>query len=153
MLPGPLMLPPRMLALSRHRLEARMEARMLCLLPRRTANRNLRVEENISVLLPSRNQRRHRFVPSIVGRSVSSLHRAIALMPRRHARGDRGARRGMAGSPLCEKSRLSDSDGRNMRGNSTRRPIDTSPSRAQFKSLFRHSHNGTKEVRSVPLPP
>ena len=37
MLPGPLMLPPRMLALSRQRLEARMEARMLCLLPRRTA--------------------------------------------------------------------------------------------------------------------
>ena len=36
MLPGPLMLPPRMLALSRQRLEARMEARMLCLLPRRT---------------------------------------------------------------------------------------------------------------------
>ena len=36
MLPGPLMLPPRMLALSRQRLEARIEARMLCLLPRRT---------------------------------------------------------------------------------------------------------------------
>ena len=36
MLPGPLMLPPRMLAMSRHRLEARMEARRLCLLPSRT---------------------------------------------------------------------------------------------------------------------